>query len=94
MYYGTHLVEEGDITVGAISAFLLYMILLCFDFMIMGFVAMGFHQMFGAAEKIVKLMKHIAVVNSHGGTVLDITKCDGVIELKNVVFRYPVNRSV
>ena len=86
MYYGSYLCKEEEITVGAVSAFLLYMILLIFDFVIIGFVLMGFYKMVGAASKIVKLMKQIAGVNSHGGITIDDGMCQGEIELKNVKF--------
>ena len=50
--------------------------------------------MLGAAEKIINFMKHISLVNSHGGSILDIINDDGVIEFKNVKFKYPVSRSL
>ena len=56
IYYGAILVEDGEITVGDISAFLLYMFQLIFNFAILGMVVGNVFKIIGASEKIIKMM--------------------------------------
>jgi ABC-type multidrug transport system fused ATPase/permease subunit len=59
IYYGCILYEAGEVTIGNISSFLLYMIFLIFDFALLAMVAGNVYQTIGASEKIVKLMRYI-----------------------------------
>jgi len=58
IYYGAVLVSNGDITVGAITSFLLYMIQLIFNFAIIAGVFANIFKMTGASQKIVSMMKY------------------------------------
>lgn len=53
IYYGSILVREGELTVGDISAFLLYVSNLILNFVILGIVAGNVFKVAGASEKIV-----------------------------------------
>jgi len=93
MWYGNILVKDGEMGIGDISAFLLYMILLMFSFMIIGFSLTNVYKTIGASEKLVSIMKKVPLVNSHGGKHVEHEGCAGEIEFRNVTFAYPVNRS-
>ena len=80
-------------TIGAISAFLLYMILLMFSFMIIGFSLTNVFKTIGASEKIVAIMRKVPTVNSHGGKHVESSMQAGEIEFKDVTFAYPVKRT-
>ena len=58
IYYGSVLCSTGDITVGDITSFLLYMIQLIFNFAIIAGVFTNIFKMAGASQKIVSMMKH------------------------------------
>lgn len=94
IYYGAVLNQQGELTIGNISSFLLYMIQLIFNFAIIGFVIGNVFKMIGASEKVVKLMQHIPFVNSIGGRKIPDSHCVGEVELKNVTFRYPSKSDV
>lgn len=57
IYIGAQYVKKGELTVGGITSFLLYMIFLIFNFIIMGFVVSAVYKVFGACEKIVEMMR-------------------------------------
>lgn len=94
IYYGAVLVEDGEITVGDISAFLLYMFQLIFNFAIMGMVVGNVFKIIGASEKIITMMKLVPEVNSKGGDIIPDDQIAGTIELKNVNFHYPTKKDV
>jgi len=89
IYYGAILVKDGKITIGEISAYLLYMIQLIFNFVLVGMVIGQVFKVIGASEKIVKMMQHVPKVNSRGGQPIDGDRCAGELEFKNVSFEYP-----
>ena len=57
VYYGSILAKDGKITVGQITAFMLYMIQLVFNFAIIAGVFTNLFKMSGASQKIVEMMK-------------------------------------
>ena len=67
IYYGAVLVVNGEITVGAITSFLLYMIFLIFNFVIIGFVIGNIYKISGACEKMVQMMRIEVEVGLAGG---------------------------
>ena len=67
IYYGAILHDNGQITIGQITSFLLYMVQLIFNFMIVAMVLGNIFKMFGASEKIIKLMRYIPNINCVGG---------------------------
>jgi len=70
IWYGAILYKDGEITLGSISAFLLYMINVIFLFIVMGFAVGNLYKVSGAAEKIMEMMKYTPTVNSKGGDKL------------------------
>ena len=81
-------------TIGNISSFLLYMIMLIFDFALLSMVFGNVMKTIGASEKIIQIMKYIPTVNSKGGIKIPEQDVVGEIELKNVSFTYPTKKEV
>lgn len=94
IYYGADLIDQGDLNIGDISMYLLYMIQLIFNFLTIGMVIGNVFKMFGASEKIIKMMKYLPTVNSLGGDTIPEDEVVGEIELRNVEFRYPTKADV
>jgi len=67
IYYGSILHENGEITLGQITAFLLYMIQLIFNFLMLSGVFANLAKISGAAEKMVEYMKYVPDVPADGG---------------------------
>lgn len=86
--------KRGELTIGAISAFLLYMIQIMFNFIIIALVFGNIFKIQGASEKLVKMMKYIPSVNSRGGTKIYAADCKGELKLNNVKFSYPTKKNV
>lgn len=95
IWYGSNLCKDRKISVGDISAFLLYMIQIIFCFMVMGFGIANMFKVAGAAHKIMEMMKHKPrSVNPKGGDIIPEEQLVGEIEFKNVTFNYPTKPDV
>ena len=64
MYVSTLLYQNGKLSIGAISSFLLYMLLLLFNFAIMANVFGNVASIFGATDKVVELMSVKEAINT------------------------------
>jgi ATP-binding cassette subfamily B multidrug efflux pump len=94
IFYGSVLYEEGEITVGAISAFLLYMIQLLMGFMVFSFVFTNVVKVEGASKTIIDMMRWVPFVNSKGGDKINEEDLSGEIELQDVCFTYPSKKEI
>jgi ATP-binding cassette subfamily B protein len=92
IYCGAVLVLRGELTVGGVTSFLLYMIFLIFNFIIIGFVISAVYKVFGACEKIVEMMRIAVEAGDREGLKPD--EIDGSIEIRNVCFSYPTKPEV
>lgn len=71
IWYGANLAKENKISVGDISAFLLYMIQIIFCFMVMGFSIANMFKVAGAAQKVIAMMKSTPKsINTKGGDTI------------------------
>ena len=71
VYVSSILYQDGNISIGEISSFMFYMLMLVFNF---GMVAMVFGNVaaiVGASDKIVELMDYVPQINSTGGDILE-----------------------
>ena len=85
----TKLYEQGLISVGVITSFMFYMIMLLMNFGMLAAVFGNAMNMLGASDKIVALMKTESKVNTTGGMKLDSSKVNGSLEIRDVKFCYP-----
>mmetsp|Transcript_13100 Transcript_13100/g.20336 ORF Transcript_13100/g.20336 Transcript_13100/m.20336 type:complete len:259 (+) Transcript_13100:488-1264(+) len=92
--YASWLYEDGEISIGDITAFLLYMIQLMMNFMITTGALGNFYKLLGASEKIIKMMQYEPEINSKGGSKPAQPKEQGELELKDINFHYPTKPDV
>mmetsp|Transcript_5364 Transcript_5364/g.6599 ORF Transcript_5364/g.6599 Transcript_5364/m.6599 type:complete len:286 (+) Transcript_5364:133-990(+) len=93
IYTASRLYEEGTITIGQISAFIFYMLMLIFNFAIVASVFGNVAATLGAADKIVELIEYQPVINTKGGERID-GEIKGKLELRDVKFHYPSKTEV
>lgn len=94
IYRGSIEVEQGIITIGAISAFLLYMIQLVMNFAVISMVIGNVYKVIGASAKIITMMQKIPIISTRGGKIIAADSVKGEIEFKNVNFCYPTKPDV
>lgn len=94
VYVASILYQDGNITIGEISSFLFYMLMLVFNFGMVAMVLGNVAAVFGASDKIVELMDYVPKINSQGGVKLNDGEFNGKLELKDVKFRYPSKEDV
>ena len=94
MYVSTQLYQKGKLSIGAISSFLLYMLLLLFNFAIMANVFGNVASIFGATDKVVELMNVKEAINTKEGDTLPESETKGTVEIRDVKFSYPSKSSV
>lgn len=93
-YYGGKLHIDGEISIGNISSFLLYMIQLIMNMFPLIFSIDNFFKVEGATAKILKIMKEVPKINTRGGMIIPEDKVEGEIELSGVNFHYPTKPDV
>jgi ABC-type multidrug transport system fused ATPase/permease subunit len=80
------------ITLGAITSFYFYMLMLLWNFMMISYTFGNLFSILGASEKIIKIMELKPRINTKGGLKLD--NCNGTIEVRDAKFRYPTKKDV
>lgn len=94
IWFGTNLVFAGELSVGGISTFLLYMMTLIINFAILALVVGNVSKVAGASSRVITMMQQIPAVNSRGGIIIPEYEIIGEIELKNICFSYPTKKDV
>ena len=94
IYIASILYQRGTITIGAITSFLFYMILLLVNFGMVAAVFGNVMAILGASDKIVEIMEHKSTVNSKGGEKVMESELKGTIEIRDVKFNYPSKKDV
>lgn len=90
---GVYLYQNDEITIGAITSFLFYMLMLLFNFMLIAWTFGNVFAVVGASDKIVAIMEHKPLLNSRGGDCPE-GEVLGSIELKDIKFAYPSKKGV
>lgn len=63
VWYSVTLYEKGEITIGGISSFILYLFGFIIVFVMLGFSTTNIARMTGASRELISIMKHIPGVN-------------------------------
>lgn len=84
--YGASLVSEGEMTSGALIAFVLYSISLSGSVAILGSLLPSFSAAVGATTKIFEMLDRIPAMKDG---LLDPGSCNGLVEFDKVSFCYP-----
>lgn len=92
IYYGSVLTVDGELTIGSLTSFVVYMGTLSVSFAIMSTLFGELMQALGAADRIYELIHRQPQMPINSGRVL--TKFRGIIEMRNVWFRYPARPSL
>lgn len=85
VWYGGRLVIEGELTVGTLTQFLLYVITVAFSVGMLGSLWTDFMSAIGASERIFELLEKPVEVKDQGLTAIK----QGSVEFQNVCFSYP-----
>jgi len=92
IYLGAYLQIRGEISLGSITSFLLYLMQLLINFMILSAVFGSIMSVIGASTKIVEILEHKPKINTTGGMRPDSS--NGTLQLKNLQFQYPSKKDV
>ena len=93
IYISSLLYQNGTISVGQISSFMFYMIMLVFQFMLIAYVAASMASIMGASDKVCELMNYQPRINVSGGDTIE-GEINGSLEVRDVKFRYPTKDDV
>jgi ABC transporter fused permease/ATP-binding protein len=85
VWYGGRLVIDGELTVGTLTSFLLYVITVAFSVGMLGSLWTDFMSAFGASDRIFELLEKPTEVMNKGLTAIK----EGKLEFRNVRFAYP-----
>ncbi len=93
VYIASILYQDGKITIGEISSFMFYMLMLVFNFAMVAMVFGNVAAVVGASDKIVELMSYEPKIKSTGGDKIE-GEVNGELEIRDVKFRYPSKSDV
>jgi ABC transporter fused permease/ATP-binding protein len=88
MGYGGRLVAAHAMTVGQLTSFLVYTLVVAFSLGALGDLWADFMRAAGAAERVFEIVDRVPAIASRGGAVPD--RVTGLIELSHVDFAYPM----
>ncbi|XP_071946637.1 uncharacterized protein [Antedon mediterranea] len=87
LWYGGKLVYNGDITVGVLTAFMLYTLNVAMAFAFLSSLYGDFMKAVGASVRVFELMDRVPDISNSGGNKL--IEFDGSIRFENISFTYP-----
>ncbi|WP_437677682.1 ABC transporter ATP-binding protein [Sorangium sp. So ce131] len=90
LWYGGHLVVTGTMTVGKLTAFLVYTLLVAFSLAGLSDLWAGLMRALGAAERVLGLLDRAPAMPLSGG--LEPASVQGTLELDRVRFSYPARK--
>jgi ATP-binding cassette subfamily B protein len=88
VWYGGTLVIKGEMSVGTLTSFLLYVITVAFSVGMLGSLWTDFMSAFGASGRIFELLEKETEEHSKGLPKIET----GKVEFQNVSFSYPVRK--
>lgn len=88
VWYGGHLVISGEMSIGTLTAYILYVITVAFSAGLLGSLYTDFMSAFGAANRLFELLEKSTDVHLNtGGKVKEIA--EGDVKFNKVEFAYP-----
>jgi len=91
-WYGGRLVVRGQMTVGGLTSFLVYTLIVAFSLGALADLWADFMRALGAAERVFELLDRKPSMAPSGGMRLE--KVSGAVALENVRFSYPTRKDV
>ena len=92
LWYGGHLVVSGNMSVGDITQFLLYLMVVAFSVAALGALWGDFMSAFGAAKRVFEILERAPEFSSQEGATLE--KIAGDVEFRDLGFSYPARKDV
>jgi ABC transporter fused permease/ATP-binding protein len=92
LWYGGRLVVDGDMSIGKLTSFLVYSLLVAFALGGLSDLWADLMRASGAAERIFELLDRPPAIAREGGTTLG--HVEGAVELRGIHFAYPTRRDV
>jgi len=92
MGYGGRLVAQGALSVGQLTSFLVYTLVVAFSLGALGDLWADFMRAAGAAERVFEIVDRVPTIPASGGETLP--SVEGLIELGHVEFAYPTRPDV
>jgi len=91
LWYGGRLVVDGHLSVGALTSFLIYTMLVAFSFSAMAELWADFMRASGAADRVFELLDRKPAIPSGGERLPEVR---GHVEFRDVHFAYPTRPDV
>lgn len=91
VWAGGSMVIEGTLTLGDLSAFIIYLGLLIWPMIAFGWILNIIQQASASMKRLLKIMKEKSDITERESTDYTIKQIDGDIEFKHVKFRYKDN---
>ncbi|AKQ68958.1 Lipid A export ATP-binding/permease protein MsbA [Myxococcus hansupus] len=91
LWYGGRLVVDGSLSVGALTSFLIYTMLVAFSFSGIAELWADFMRASGAAERVFELLDRQPAIRAGGEQLTDLR---GHVEFRGVHFSYPTRPDV
>lgn len=92
LWYGGRMVVSGEMSVGDITQFLLYLLGVAFSVAALGSLWGDFNSALGAARRVFDVLERKPLFANNEGKRLE--KVEGRIQFKNVSFRYPARDDI
>jgi ABC-type multidrug transport system fused ATPase/permease subunit len=87
VYFTAIFYKRGEISLGNISSYLFYLIMLIINVGMIAEVFRNIYSLIGASDKIVEIIQLQPAINTKGGDKMEQVK--GSIEIKDIKFSYP-----
>lgn len=94
IYFTAIFYKRGEISLGNISSFLFYLIMLLINVSFIAEVFRNVYSIIGASDKIVEIIQLQPAINTKGGDKIEQTEVKGSIEIKDLKFYYPTQTDV
>lgn len=91
IWIGGDMVIQNTLTLGDISAFLIYLGMLIWPMIAFGWVVNIVQQASASMKRIYKILNEDTEINDNGETDNSITEINGALEFRNVTFKYNEN---
>jgi ATP-binding cassette subfamily B protein len=91
-WYGGHLVLQGRLSVGALTSFLVYTMMVAFSLATLSDLWADFNRASGASTRVFELLDRTSMMPLAGGERLALVR--GELEFRGVTFAYPTRKDV
>ena len=94
IYFTAIFYKRGEISLGSISSFLFYLIMLLINVAMIAEVFRNIFSLIGASDKIMEIIQLKPAINTKGGDKMEQVEVKGSIEIKDLKFRYSSKQDV